>query len=96
MYPQGTEEDGLEIAFGGSLSFKRFEVNVAEKISVARPRKKISWLLLQVTNFVRIVSCRGLKDSRCPADEKYLVTVSALSEAATEKLVVFTEQYVKL
>lgn len=35
---------------------------------------------------------RGLKDSRCPADEKYLVTVSELSEAATEKLVVFTEQ----
>lgn len=35
---------------------------------------------------------RGLKDSRCQADEKYLVTVSALSEAATDKLVVFSEQ----
>ena len=39
---------------------------------------------------------RGLKDSRCEADEKYLVAVSSCSEASTNKLVVFTEQYVLL
>ena len=38
---------------------------------------------------------RGLRDSRCQADEKYLIAVSSCSEAATNKLVVFTEQYVK-
>ena len=37
---------------------------------------------------------RGLRDSRCQADEKYLIAVSSCSEAATNKLVVFTEQYV--
>lgn len=35
---------------------------------------------------------RGLRDSRCQADEKYLIAVSSCSEAATNKLVVFTEQ----
>lgn len=35
---------------------------------------------------------RGLRDSRCQADEKYLVAVSSCSEASTNKLVVFTEQ----
>ena len=39
---------------------------------------------------------RGLRDSRCQADEKYLIAVSSCSEAATNKLVVFTEQYVFL
>lgn len=39
---------------------------------------------------------RGLKDSRCKADEKYLVAVTSRSEASTNKLVVFTEQYVLL
>lgn len=35
---------------------------------------------------------RGLKDSRCKADESYLEAVSSSSEASTNKLVVFTEQ----
>lgn len=35
---------------------------------------------------------RGLRDSRCPADEKFLIAVSSCSEASTNKLVVFTEQ----
>ena len=39
---------------------------------------------------------RGLKDSRCQADEDFLVAVSSSSEASTNKLVIFTEQYVWL
>lgn len=35
---------------------------------------------------------RGLRDSRCQADEKYLIAVCSCNQAPTNKLVVFTEQ----